>query len=47
KGFVQRTPRGRMLTGAAFKHLNLIVPQGFIGNQAGAQAGLFDEEGEN
>ncbi len=47
KGFVQRTPRGRMLTGAAFKHLNLIVPQGFVGIQAGAQAGLFDDEGEN
>ncbi|MCF6326409.1 MAG: Holliday junction branch migration DNA helicase RuvB [Devosiaceae bacterium] len=34
KGFVQRTPRGRMLTGAAFNHLNLSVPQGFVGNQA-------------
>ena len=26
KGFVQRTPRGRLLTGAAFHHLGLAEP---------------------
>jgi Holliday junction DNA helicase RuvB len=26
QGFVQRTPRGRLLTGAAFKHLGLEAP---------------------
>lgn len=33
QGFIQRTPRGRMLTATAFTHLGLAVPQGFIGNQ--------------
>jgi Holliday junction DNA helicase RuvB len=34
QGFIQRTPRGRMLTGQAFQHLGLAVPQGFVGTQA-------------
>lgn len=40
QGFIQRTPRGRMLTATAFKHMGLAVPQGFVGNQVG----LFDED---
>jgi Holliday junction DNA helicase RuvB len=40
QGFIQRTPRGRMLTAIAFQHLNKIVPQGF----AGLQSSLFEEE---
>ena len=39
QGFIQRTPRGRMLTALAFTHLNLGVPQGFVG----MQASLFEE----
>ncbi len=47
QGFIQRTPRGRMLTGTAFAHLGLSVPQGFVGNHAGMdQASLFKEEDE-
>jgi holliday junction DNA helicase RuvB len=42
QGFIQRTPRGRMLTALAFQHLGRTVPQGFIGGQAS----LF-EEGED
>ena len=43
QGFIQRTPRGRMLTGLAFQHLGMTVPQGFVG----MQASLFEEpEGE-
>lgn len=34
QGFIQRTPRGRMLTGTAFQHMGISVPQGFVGNQA-------------
>ncbi|MGN6102232.1 MAG: Holliday junction branch migration DNA helicase RuvB [Devosia sp.] len=41
QGFLQRTPRGRLLTALAFQHLGLSVPQGF----SGVQASLF-EEGE-
>ena len=41
QGFLQRTPRGRVLTPHAFKHLGLAEPQ-----RAGAQFGLFGEEGE-
>lgn len=40
KGFVQRTPRGRILTPHAFRHLGLPEPQ--RGPEAGAQPGLFD-----
>ena len=41
KGFIQRTPRGRLLTSAAFKHLGLPEPQ-----RDPSQFGLFsgDEE---
>jgi Holliday junction DNA helicase RuvB len=43
QGFIQRTPRGRLLTAIAFQHLGLPVPQGF----AGLQASLFEDgEGE-
>ncbi|SFV27068.1 holliday junction DNA helicase RuvB [Devosia crocina] len=44
QGFIQRTPRGRMLTAIAFQHLNKVVPQGFVG----LQSSLFeDAEGED
>jgi Holliday junction DNA helicase RuvB len=36
KGFLQRTPRGRLLTGAAFKHLGLVEP-----TRDASQFGLF------
>ena len=39
QGFIQRTSRGRMLTGIAFQHLGLAVPQGFVGQQGS----LFEE----
>ena len=39
QGFIQRTPRGRMLTAIAFTHLGMAVPQGFMG----LQASLFEE----
>ncbi|MDO8361043.1 MAG: Holliday junction branch migration DNA helicase RuvB, partial [Devosia sp.] len=39
QGFIQRTPRGRMLTALAFTHLGMTVPQGFVGTQAS----LFEE----
>jgi holliday junction DNA helicase RuvB len=39
QGFIQRTSRGRMLTGIAFQHMGLAVPQGFVG----VQANLFEE----
>jgi Holliday junction DNA helicase RuvB len=42
KGFVQRTPRGRLLTGHAFKHLGLAEPA-----RDAAQFGLFAEGGES
>jgi Holliday junction DNA helicase RuvB len=42
QGFIQRTPRGRMLTALSFQHLNMTVPQGFVG----MQASLFEEPGE-
>jgi Holliday junction DNA helicase RuvB len=41
KGFLQRTPRGRLLTDAAFKHLGLAVPQ-----RDPAQFGLFGQDDE-
>ena len=41
KGFIQRTPRGRLLTGAAFKHLGLPEPA-----RDAAQFGLFNGEDE-
>ena len=39
QGFVQRTPRGRLLTPTAFSHLGLAVPEG----GGTAQFGLFAE----
>jgi Holliday junction DNA helicase RuvB len=41
QGFVQRTPRGRMLAGAAYAHLGLPAPP-----RDPAQFGLFSGEGE-
>jgi Holliday junction DNA helicase RuvB len=38
KGFVQRTPRGRMLTSHAFKHLGLAEPA-----RDASQIPLFDQ----
>ncbi|HYP56753.1 MAG TPA: Holliday junction branch migration DNA helicase RuvB [Beijerinckia sp.] len=40
QGFLQRTPRGRVLTGHAFRHLGLAEPARDAG-----QMGLFGEEG--
>ena len=40
QGFIQRTPRGRMMTALSFQHMGYAVPQGF----AGLQASLFEEE---
>lgn len=42
QGFIQRTPRGRMLTALAFQHMGLATPQGFVG----MQGSLFEEPGE-
>jgi len=39
QGFVQRTPRGRLLTGAAYGHLGLAAPP-----QSPAQIGLFSDD---
>jgi Holliday junction DNA helicase RuvB len=39
RGLLQRTPRGRMLTVAAWRHLGLAAPSGFV-----EQARLFGEE---
>jgi Holliday junction DNA helicase RuvB len=41
KGFIQRTPRGRLLTGAAFNHLGLAEPA-----RDPSQFGLFNGEDE-
>ncbi len=41
KGFIQRTPRGRLLTDATFRHLGLAVPQ-----RDPAQFGLFGSEAD-
>ncbi|MFG1403659.1 Holliday junction branch migration DNA helicase RuvB [Xanthobacter sediminis] len=43
QGFIQRTPRGRMLTAIAFRHLGLPEPRRDLDNPAGLP--LFDEEG--
>jgi Holliday junction DNA helicase RuvB len=42
KGFVQRTPRGRLLTGHAFRHLGLAEPV-----RDPAQFGLFGSDEES
>lgn len=39
QGFIQRTPRGRILTANAWKHLGLTAPTGMTA----AQIGMFDE----
>jgi Holliday junction DNA helicase RuvB len=39
KGFVQRTPRGRLLTGHAFRHLGLAEP-----TRDPSQFGLFEQD---
>ncbi|WP_332687264.1 Holliday junction branch migration DNA helicase RuvB [Bosea sp. (in: a-proteobacteria)] len=41
QGFIQRTPRGRLLTPHAFRHLGMAEP-----NREAAQFGLFGDEGE-
>ena len=41
QGFLQRTPRGRVLTPHAFRHMGLAEP-----TRAAAQFGLFGDEGE-
>ena len=41
QGFLQRTPRGRLLTPAAFRHLGLAEPR-----RDASQFGLFADEGE-
>ncbi len=41
QGFLQRTPRGRLLTVAAFRHLGMPEPK-----REGAQFGLFGDEGD-
>lgn len=41
QGFIQRTPRGRILTPHAFRHLGMPEPQ-----REGAQFGLFGDDGE-
>ncbi|MCC0028101.1 MAG: Holliday junction branch migration DNA helicase RuvB [Zhengella sp.] len=40
QGFIQRTPRGRVLTGNAWAHLGLAAPKDI----ASAQVNLFDDE---
>lgn len=42
KGFVQRTPRGRILTPHAFKHLGITEPT----RETSAQFGLFNGDGD-
>ncbi|MEX6507106.1 Holliday junction branch migration DNA helicase RuvB [Jiella sp. M17.18] len=42
QGFLQRTPRGRLLTQHAFRHLGLAVPSTY----QGVQSSLFEEGGE-
>jgi len=41
QGFIQRTPRGRMICAKAYAHIGLTPPPQI---QAGGQAGLFEEE---
>jgi len=42
QGFVNRTPRGRILTPQAFTHLGVAMPKGIASTPAG-QAALFDK----
>ncbi|MES2343302.1 MAG: Holliday junction branch migration DNA helicase RuvB [Pseudomonadota bacterium] len=41
QGFIQRTPRGRMICAKAYAHIGLTPPPQI---QAGGQAGLFEDE---
>ncbi|WP_283206314.1 Holliday junction DNA helicase RuvB C-terminal domain-containing protein, partial [Methylobacterium gregans] len=41
QGFVQRTPRGRVLTPQAFRHMGLAVPRA----DPSRQPGLFPDDG--
>jgi Holliday junction DNA helicase RuvB len=41
-GFLQRTPRGRVLTPQAFRHLGLAIPQGTVA----PQMGLFEDSND-
>jgi Holliday junction DNA helicase RuvB len=41
KGFVQRTPRGRLLTGHAYRHLGLAEP-----SRDASQFGLFEQDND-
>ena len=41
QGFIQRTPRGRMLTARAWEHLGLAAPK----DLAAMQSNLFGEDG--
>jgi len=43
QGFIQRTPRGRMMTNHAFRHLGLAAPQGWQGTQASLFEGGEDD----
>jgi Holliday junction DNA helicase RuvB len=43
EGFLQRSPRGRLLTAAGYRHLDLPVPAG----QATLLPGLFDEDADS
>ncbi|UIJ70830.1 Holliday junction branch migration DNA helicase RuvB [Aurantimonas sp. HBX-1] len=42
QGFLQRTPRGRLLTQRAFQHIGLAVPSTY----QGSQASLFEDPGD-
>ncbi|NDV87203.1 Holliday junction branch migration DNA helicase RuvB [Aurantimonas aggregata] len=42
QGFLQRTPRGRLLTQRAFQHIGLAVPATY----QGSQASLFEDPGD-
>lgn len=42
QGYIQRTPRGRMLTPKAFKHLGMAAPKDFTAQQIS----LFEADGE-
>lgn len=43
EGFIQRTPRGRMALGLAFRHLGLPTPSESLGGTIRAQGSLFEE----
>jgi Holliday junction DNA helicase RuvB len=43
-GFLARTPRGRVATAAAWRHLGLVIPKSAA---FGEQSSLFDDDGED